>query len=295
MVANPETNRLNGRKSRGPVTVRGKVIAAKNATKHGILAKAPPILVTEDLETFQGIVQELIDEYQPQRATEHLLIQQVAMGWLRLHRLWRVEAASANIEVLKVQLNAKFPDLVTPPSRIIPDEYSEKRVPKREALLSERKTLKELVRHFEQDKAELPEKDDPYDFEWLQGVQESSGVAHYYTDRSAQVWQEQDKFDLWIDPWVCLGEEDERSAGEPPPVTDVVARFEKLQKLAHQRIQEINEILAELESYTKAIEQAQTASQGIQNPELFARYEKAITSSLYDALDRLQAIQQQRQ
>ncbi len=295
MVANPETNRLNGRKSRGPVTARGKAIAAKNATKHGILAKAPPILVTEDLETFQGIVQELIDEYQPQRATEHLLIQQVAMGWLRLHRLWRVEAAIANIEVLKVQLNAKFPDLVTPPSRIISDEYSEKRVPKREALLSERKTLKELVRHFEQDKAQLPEKDDPYDFEWLQGVQESSGVAHYYTDRSAEVWQEQDKFDAWIDPWVRLGEEDERSAGEPPPVTDIVARFEKLQKLAEQRIQEINEILAELESYTKAIEQAQTASQGIQNPELFARYEKAITSSLYDALDRLQAIQQQRQ
>jgi hypothetical protein len=88
MVASPEICRANGRKSCGPVTARSKEIAAKNATKHGILAKTPPILVTEDLETFQGIVQGLIDEYQPQGATEHLLIQQVAMGWLRLHRLW---------------------------------------------------------------------------------------------------------------------------------------------------------------------------------------------------------------
>ena len=74
MVATPEINRLNGRKSRDPVTKRGKAIASKNATKHGILAKTLPILLTEDLETFQGIVQGLIDEYQPQGATEHLLI-----------------------------------------------------------------------------------------------------------------------------------------------------------------------------------------------------------------------------
>jgi len=41
-------------------------------------------------------MQGLIDEYQPVSLTEHLLVQQVAMGWLRLHRLWGVEAAIAN-------------------------------------------------------------------------------------------------------------------------------------------------------------------------------------------------------
>jgi len=292
MVASPEICRANGRKSRGPVTQRGKASASKNATKHGVLAKSPPILITEDLASFQGMVQSLVSEYQPQGATEYLLIQQVAMGWLRLHRLWGVEAAIANVEMLKVQLATKFPDIVTPSSRVYVDEYSEQRTPKGEALLSERKTLKELVRHFEQDASELPENNAPYDFEWLQGVQESSGAAHYHTDRAAEVWEEQDKFDLWIDPWICLGEKDERSTEEPPPIADVVARFEKLQELAEQRIQEIDETLADIESYTKAIQKAQAASQGIQNPELFARYEKAITSSLYDALDRLQARQQ---
>lgn len=57
-----------------------------------------------------------------------------------------------------------------------------------------------------------------------------------------------------------LGEEDERSAGEPLPVSNVVARFEKLQKLAEQRIQEIDETLADIESYTKVIRKVQAAS-----------------------------------
>lgn len=37
------------------------------------------------------------------------------MGMLKQYRLWNVEAAIANIEILKVQREAKFPDVVTPP------------------------------------------------------------------------------------------------------------------------------------------------------------------------------------
>ena len=218
MVASPEICRANGRKSRGPATQRGKAIASKNATKHGVLAKSPPILITEDIASFQEMVQSLVSEYQPQGATEYLLIQQVAMGWLRLHRLWGVEAAIVNVEILKMQLNAKFPDIVIPSSRVYIDEYSEKQIPKRETLLSERKTLKYLSECFEQHSSELPENDAPYDFEWLQGIQESSEISHYDIDRSAEVWEEQDKFDLWIDPWICLREEDGRSTEEPPPL-----------------------------------------------------------------------------
>jgi len=105
MVASPEVVRLNGKKSRGPITKRGKAIAAKNATKHGMLTQQPPLLATEDLETFQGIMQGIVNEYQPASPTEHLLVQQVAMGWLRLHRLWGVEAAITNKEIDKYLVN----------------------------------------------------------------------------------------------------------------------------------------------------------------------------------------------
>lgn len=293
MAATPEICRANGRKSHGAVTARGKAIASKNATKYGVLAKSPPILITEDLASFQGMVQSLVSEYQPQGATEYLLIQQVAMGWLRLHRLWGVEAALANVEMLKVQLDAKFPDLVTPASRISFDEYSDSRTSKREALLSEREILSRLIENFEQDSKELPKNEQRYDFDWLLGVRESSGAAHYHIDRTALIWKEQNKFDEWLDPWT--GELGERSSEEPPFVANVMTQFEKLQKLAERRIQEIDEALAEIDSYIKAIAKAQGASVGIQNPELLARYEKAITIRLYDALDRLQTIQLQRQ
>lgn len=89
-----------GSKSCGPRSERGKAIAACNATKHGLLSTKPPLVAGEDLETFQGIVQGLIDEHQPQTPTEQLLVQQMAMAWLRLHRLWSVEAAIVNQQLL---------------------------------------------------------------------------------------------------------------------------------------------------------------------------------------------------
>lgn len=103
MVASPEICRINGAKSRGAISPRGKAIAARNATKHGLLAKQPPLLVTEDLATFEGLVQGLIDQYQPETPVEHFLVQQVAMGMLKQYRLWTVEAAIANLSILKAQ------------------------------------------------------------------------------------------------------------------------------------------------------------------------------------------------
>ncbi|WP_019498371.1 hypothetical protein [Pseudanabaena sp. PCC 6802] len=111
MSCPPEISRINGARSRGAITKRGKAIASRNATKHGLLAQQPPILASEDLETFQGIVQGLIDQYNPQTPVEHLLVQQIAMGWQRLHRLWGVEAAIANLEMIRLEKVHRFPML----------------------------------------------------------------------------------------------------------------------------------------------------------------------------------------
>lgn len=288
MAASPEINRLNGKKSRGPVTKRGKAIASKNATKHGILAETPPILVTEDLETFQDIVQGLIDEYQPQGATEHLLIQQVAMGWLRLYRLWGVEAAIANIEILRMQRAEKFPDIVTPPQQSL-DTFDRDRAtstPLREVLQKEKEMLIGLHLDLEYNLEHLAEQSEA---ETLADFRESMRNSYYREDRTAQVYEYHDEFEEWLaDTW------DRQNKQYTADLGEAIARTRRLIELAQLRLKEIDFTLSQIEQYSRAIQQAQISTQGIQKPELFARYEKAISSRLYDALDRLQAIQQQR-
>lgn len=109
MVATPETCRVNGRQSRGPTTERGKAIASLNSTKHGLLSQKPPLLATEDLESFEGLMQGLVDCYQPSTPVEWHLVQQVAMAMLRQHRLWATEAGLANQAMLQLERQAKYP------------------------------------------------------------------------------------------------------------------------------------------------------------------------------------------
>ncbi|WP_052128917.1 hypothetical protein [Neosynechococcus sphagnicola] len=118
MVASAEVCRMNGAKSRGPVSERGKMISARNATKHGLLAEKPPILATEDLATFQGLMQSLVDTYQPEGAVEWHLVQTIAMCIQRQNRLWVAEAALGNAQVLpavsKPYTDEKYPALKLP-------------------------------------------------------------------------------------------------------------------------------------------------------------------------------------
>ena len=113
MGCDPETSRRNGAKSKGPITERGKAIASGNATKHGLLAQKPPILASEDLETFQGIVQGLVDQYQPDGPLEWHYVQTIAMCIQRQHRAWAAEAALGNAEllppVIKPYTDEKYP------------------------------------------------------------------------------------------------------------------------------------------------------------------------------------------
>jgi len=160
MVCSPEISQMNGAKSRGAVTEKGKAIASRNAMKHGLLARKPPLLITEDLTTFEELVQGLIDYYQPESPIEHFLIQQVAMGMLKQYRLWNVEAAIANIEILAVQRAAKFPDVVTSPKLKFDslNDYQEQRTPLKELLQKQRGILERLIYDLDYDLAHLEER-----------------------------------------------------------------------------------------------------------------------------------------
>jgi len=87
-----QANRRNARRSTGPRTARGKRIASRNSTKHGLCAAdVVNPNVGEKVEDFQNLLASLTQEYQPIGKTETLLVEQIASYWWRLRRALRAE------------------------------------------------------------------------------------------------------------------------------------------------------------------------------------------------------------
>ncbi|MBD2122892.1 hypothetical protein [Trichocoleus sp. FACHB-262] len=288
MVSSPEISRLNGSRSRGPVTKRGKTIASRNATKHGLLVQKPPLLVTEDLETFEGLVQGLIEQYQPETPVEHFLVQQVAMGMLKQYRLWSVEAAIANVEILKAQRLARFPDVVTPAEVELDsfDKYREKRTPCKQVLEQKKRALEALIHDLAFD---LAHKEERGEAKTLEAFRDSLSENYSPESKVAEVERCRDEFDEWL----CASWNG-RKRKYTANLAEAIVRVERLIELAGEQVAEIDQALAEMATVEEAIAQASTNSKGVQNPERFMRYQREMNRDLYEALDRLQAIQQQR-
>jgi hypothetical protein len=104
-------SRANGVKSRGPVTPEGKAKSAansihstgprtpeglarssQNSVRHGVLS-ASVVLPAESAAAFTAILTELQEELQPQTATEHRLVEIMAVADWRRSRLWCLETA----------------------------------------------------------------------------------------------------------------------------------------------------------------------------------------------------------
>ncbi|MBD1913609.1 MULTISPECIES: hypothetical protein [unclassified Leptolyngbya] len=289
MTDRAEISRRNGALSCGPVTERGKMIASKNATTHGLLARKPPLLVTEDLSSFEGLVQGLVDHYQPESPIEHFLIQQTAMGMLKQHRLWAVEAAIANIEILKAQKALQFPDHVTSPDVDLSADlaaFSEKRTPINVVLRKEANTLARLIKALSN---ALEESEKLGEKKTLAAFRESLKYNYFHEDRAAAVWSYQDSFEAWLEnAW------NQKRNGRVADFQEAIARATRLVELARVRISEILQRLKDLAALEEGIQQAQTMSQGIQNPNLYLRYQQAINRDLYEAIDRLDELQERK-
>lgn len=67
-------SRRKGAKSRGPVTPEGKAKSAHNALRHGLTAFNLP-LTCEDQASFDLVLADCMDEYQPADATENILVE----------------------------------------------------------------------------------------------------------------------------------------------------------------------------------------------------------------------------
>jgi hypothetical protein len=83
ILANRKNAKLGGVK-----TEKGKAISRFNAFKHGILSDA----ITEyDKEIFNSLHKRLIKENKPKTAIEEIVVERIALSYLRLMRVARVE------------------------------------------------------------------------------------------------------------------------------------------------------------------------------------------------------------
>ena len=87
--------RLNGAKSKGPVTAMGKDRIRSNALKHGLTARLT-LWRNEDTGQFQNLQLALLEQFQPANDVEFLCIEEMAMAKWRLRRVVGMETAAGN-------------------------------------------------------------------------------------------------------------------------------------------------------------------------------------------------------
>jgi hypothetical protein len=96
-------NRANAAHSTGPTTPEGKARSAKNALRHGLLAKQ--ILIgKESAENFQALFDILVDRFAPVDDFELGMIEELASSYWRLRRAWCLET-----EILETSMEKQPP------------------------------------------------------------------------------------------------------------------------------------------------------------------------------------------
>lgn len=126
-----EANRANAKHSTGPKSTEGKSVAAKNAIKHGLLAK-DAVLPDENYEDYLSLLSGLTEEFQPSGVIETSCVGRIANSLWRLERIGRLEAglyilsscqaAKIKIKEQKEQLETSGFDVMDMGRPIITDE-----------------------------------------------------------------------------------------------------------------------------------------------------------------------------
>jgi hypothetical protein len=104
-ITKSEQARINGKRSRGPVTADGKARSANNATKHGRYAKSAPepnhpiLLKCENGAAYQDLLHRLLQDLLPTNSFELALVREVcAIEWL-ITRNFSVQTRLLDVQV----------------------------------------------------------------------------------------------------------------------------------------------------------------------------------------------------
>lgn len=87
-----EASRTNGRRSRGPVSPRGKARSSQNARKHQLFAKTLNLCGDEEEAAFRECRQGVLDHFQPQDRFELHIAEEIAT------LIWRKRLAHALLQ-----------------------------------------------------------------------------------------------------------------------------------------------------------------------------------------------------
>jgi hypothetical protein len=87
------------KKKSGPQTAAGKVISARNSTKHGLSTQSPSS--PREKEIVNNYIQELTRYYKPQSPLEKIQIERIAICKSKLDRLYEVEQVKLQLAIEK--------------------------------------------------------------------------------------------------------------------------------------------------------------------------------------------------
>ena len=93
-----EAARVNGAKSKGPVTAGGKQRSSRNSIRHGLASKVV-LLANESREDYDRVLNAYIARYQPVDEPERDLVGDIVAARWRLNRTLALEAASFDHEM----------------------------------------------------------------------------------------------------------------------------------------------------------------------------------------------------
>ena len=85
-----EANRRNSALSTGPRTEEGKEAVSRNAVRHGFLAGVLP----DERDDYRGLLESLREDMQPAGLMQELLVEEIALGYIRLRRIHAAEMQS---------------------------------------------------------------------------------------------------------------------------------------------------------------------------------------------------------
>jgi hypothetical protein len=93
-------SRINGSKSKGPVSVEGRARSSRNSIRHGLSSKIV-VLPHENRTAFEDLRDSYVDDFQPANQSQHDLVETMVAARWRLNRLVETEAKIFEMEMLR--------------------------------------------------------------------------------------------------------------------------------------------------------------------------------------------------